>query len=505
MRLAPIACLALSLSAAPPGKDIRYSHHSALDDTDQPYRVYVPAAYDGGRPWPMLFLLHGTGGNENTLLDDERFGPHYMALAAERRGVILVSPYARGVTEYRGIGEHDLFCVLEDVKRRYRIDEDRVYITGHSMGGTGSAYQALHHPDVYAAAVAFAPAYSFPWLLPNARHAPIWWIMGGADEAFYHMGIDIGIERMRRLGIPHRYLNLPGEGHAGPLQRFDEALGWMLGQRRQAHPAEYEMVVDTPLHGRVWWTSVEKMEKPGKVAVVKASAKAGRAELTLTNVAELALTPDAALFRPAAPLEVVVNGARVFRGRIPPGQELLIAGRKGKLRAARPFSRVAYRNHPVAVAPQSLEATGEKAPLARWIAEAMRSATGADLALYNRRHYRGLPLPKGTVDVVDLIQASRPFDQFLVEVTLSGSDVAEIIRANAKEEDRKVFLSGATPDTLDPARRYRVALEGQVVERETMYLAGRFRKLDFKVTDVPFTLALYGYAAAQGALAAPAR
>jgi hypothetical protein len=40
-----------------------------------------------------------------------------------------------------------------------------------------------------------------------------------------------------------------------------------------------------------------------------------------------------------------------------------------------------------------------------------------------------------------------------------------------------------------------VVLEGQVVERETMLLAGRFRNLKYLTTNVPFTLALYGYAA----------
>jgi hypothetical protein len=52
--------------------------------------------------------------------------------------------------------------------------------------------------------------------------------------------------------------------------------------------------------------------------------------------------------------------------------------------------------------------------------------------------------------------------------------------------------------TLRPNQKYRVVLEGQVVERETMRLAGRFKKLPYHTTNVPFTLALYGHAAKSG-------
>jgi hypothetical protein len=52
--------------------------------------------------------------------------------------------------------------------------------------------------------------------------------------------------------------------------------------------------------------------------------------------------------------------------------------------------------------------------------------------------------------------------------------------------------------SLQPERRYVVALEGQVVERETMRLAGRFKRLRYTTTDSPFTLALYGHAARSG-------
>ena len=479
------------------------TYRSEIDGTEQPYRLFVPSSYDGSRAYPLVFALHGTSSNQNVFFDDPRYGPGAINAAAERYGAIVLSPYGRGKTEYRGVGEYEVFRALEEVRRQYRIDEDRIYLTGHSMGGSGSAYLALHHPDVFAAAAPLAAPYSFPWVAANAGHVPFWWIGGAVDEEYYRIGVAVGVERMRRLGLPMRFTEVPGEGHFGPIKDLDAVVRWLLERRRTAHPRAYTFEVDTPLHGRAWWSEVESIASPGKVAVVKARAEGNRAIFDLTNVGELVFLPDDKVFDLGRPVRVEVNGAGVFEGLLTAAQELPIGGAP---RPRRPYSLTAWRNHPVAEAPRALDIAGTESPLGNWIADAMRAATGADIALYNRMYYRGLPIPAGTVDAVDLIQASRPFDQYLVTARLSGRDVAEILAANTGAEERLVQVSGmryafdgarksVVSSDLVPDRVYTVVLEGQVVERETMLLAGRFGKLKYQTTDVPFTLALYGHAA----------
>ena len=250
-----------------------------------------------------------------------------------------------------------------------------------------------------------------------------------------------------------------------------------------------------------------------------------RVRLDLENVASLAFFPDALVFDPAKPLAVVVNQTEVYSGMLPGDRQLrLVASGNAWKTAVEPRQEedlTAYRTHPVAVAPAALDNRGTESLLANWITDAMRDATGADIAIYNRMHDRGLGIPQGTVDIVDLIQCSRPFDQYLVTARLTGRDLLEILDANAAEAKRPagqppvqpasrlVQISGArytfdpsrpagqriVSSDLDPSRHYTVAMEGQVVERETVLLAGRFRKLEYKYTDTAFTLALYGYAA----------
>jgi len=86
----------------------------------------------------------------------------------------------------------------------------------------------------------------------------------------------------------------------------------------------------------------------------------------------------------------------------------------------------------------------------------------------------------------------------------SGRDILEILEANLAAQERLVRVSGGrcvfdrkriVSTGLAPDRVYTVVVEGQVVERETMLLAGRFRRLKCEIAAVPFSLALYGRAA----------
>ena len=513
------------------GQDLRLFYRSGVDNTEQPYRLYVPSSYRSDGPaLPLVIAMHGTGGNEGTLFDDPAYKQGALKRAAEKHEMLVASPLGRGITEYRGIGENDVFEVLEAVRSRYRVDPSRIYLTGHSMGGTGAAYLALHHPDLFAAAAPLAAAYSFPWLARNAVTVPFLWIGGADDAEYYHRGVAVGVERMRKFGAPVISESLPGEGHGGPVKDFDRVLAWLGKHKGELHPRSYFFEADTPLHGEAWWTRVERIAQPGRVASIEARAESReRAVFNTANVAAFVFRPDRVVFDAGAPIEVLVNGRRVWKAIVTDGQELRIAAGAARLQPAKPRNLTAWRTETVAHAPSSLDMQGDEKPLANWIADAMRAATGAEIALWGGWAYRGLPIPQGAVDVVDLIQCSRPFDQSLVTMRLTGNEIRAILDENVpnpkKDQplgmdspgaSRLLQISGASyvfdvhardgekivSSTLQPERVYRVAMEGQVVERESALLTGRFRKLDYDTTGIPLTLALYGHAARTGKIEA---
>src|SRR5581483_3427044 len=118
--------------------------HSDVDSSDQPYAVYLPKDLDRTHAYPLIVDLH---------MEDIT---HVQALRQILQhnpdpGMIIACPLARGSMGYRGIAEKDVYDMLADIKRRWLVDEDRVYLTGASSGGGGSLWLGLTRPDVWAA------------------------------------------------------------------------------------------------------------------------------------------------------------------------------------------------------------------------------------------------------------------------------------------------------------------------------------------------------------------
>ncbi len=129
--------------------DFHKAYLSKVDNTLQPYRLFVPANYDGSKPTAMVVALHGMGGDENSMFDG--YGGT-LKREAEREGFIVACPKGReSASMYRGSAEQDVLDVLAQVERDYKVDPKRVYLMGHSMGGYGTWSVSIAHPDLFAA------------------------------------------------------------------------------------------------------------------------------------------------------------------------------------------------------------------------------------------------------------------------------------------------------------------------------------------------------------------
>ena len=84
---APEMLVAVDRTAGP--RDLALIYHSDIDDTDQPYRLYLPSAYDGKSRLPLLIALHGTGGDQNKYFDHAAYGNGIYKREAEKRGIVV--------------------------------------------------------------------------------------------------------------------------------------------------------------------------------------------------------------------------------------------------------------------------------------------------------------------------------------------------------------------------------------------------------------------------------
>ena len=220
------------VAAAKAGKDPfagrtgDFKRHYVLKSAAEimPYRLYIPANYDGRRAFPLIVALHGLGGTE-----DSMFGKTYgMLPEAEKRGYILVAPlgyrvdggYGRvtGGVRRAQLSEDDVLEVLARVRKAYRIDDDRIYLMGHSLGGIGTWTLGAKHPEIWAALGPIAGTAS-PKTVEAMRRIPEIVVHGDADTVVPVDGSRNMVAEMRKLDVDVKYIEVPGGSHtsiAGP-------------------------------------------------------------------------------------------------------------------------------------------------------------------------------------------------------------------------------------------------------------------------------------------------
>lgn len=500
--------------------DLALTFASPFDGSAQPYRLYLPSAYDGKTALPMLVALHGTGGDHNKYFDHKDYHHGIYKSEAEKRGIVVLCPLgtdAEGLpTEWRGGAEINVLAAIEDVQERFRIDAGRIICTGQSMGGTGTTYLCCRYPDLFAAGIPLASTYGHLSLVTNLRDVPMFFVQGGKDWPVYAATGPVPITReMRRLGYKGELWMISDAGHNTFAVSTPRVLDWALLQRRAAHPRRVTHRAYFPPHGRAWWVEIQDIERPGWFAEVDARmADGNRITVMLKNTSRVVLRPDPALYDPKLPLSIVVGDHEAFAGLCDESREVLLTRESGVWTAVtRPrhlTPRTEWKNFVIGTVagPPTWEG-GPETTLGNWLTDAMRGISGADIAICTKGHYRvgekmrGHPVSAGQkLRLMDLINWLRPSDAALAVFTLKGSELLKIIEANILDSDkdgrflvqvagcgyrfdrRRPQGSRVIESDIDPARGYRVVCNSSAITRtDTLHLGDQFGKLAHQLLE----------------------
>lgn len=150
---------------------------SKIDGSVQPYGLVVPESYTSGpHRWRLDFWFHGRGEtlSEVNFLQQRR---KQIGIFAPEDTIVL-HPYGRYSNANKFAGETDVFEALASVKRRYKIDDDRISVRGFSMGGASTWHLAVHFPTLWAAAnpgAGFSETPDFLLKFQNEELKPTWY------------------------------------------------------------------------------------------------------------------------------------------------------------------------------------------------------------------------------------------------------------------------------------------------------------------------------------------
>ncbi|MEJ0085500.1 MAG: prolyl oligopeptidase family serine peptidase [Pseudomonadota bacterium] len=318
---------------------VRLGWTDEIDGSTQFCRAYLPDTFEAGKPLPALLFLHGYNPANPPYVRWWSIADRHNGVA-ERHDLIVLEPMGRGNVDYRWMGEADVLRCLDAATQRFKIDPERVYLTGESMGGNGTWLIASRHPGVFAAA---APVFGgwdyrinvngYNYTNPEATrpmerflheahssfagaegllHVPLYVLQGDRDNAVPVEQSRHGVQLLQRWGYDVRYREIPGRGHED-LRARDEIADWLLEHRRVTEPREVRLRSYDLAGAAAHWLTVSMWQNPFEMIEARARVVDGETiRIDTKNVASIVFSPPPGMLtqRGSGKLNVVWNGRR---------------------------------------------------------------------------------------------------------------------------------------------------------------------------------------------------
>ena len=309
----------LDLRIREPGQSFKQTFISKIDCSCQYYAVLPPTGYnhladssyealgDSIERYALIFTLHGAGVRAEGQADAYKPKPWAFVVAPTNR-----RPFG---FDWQDWGRLDALEVLENAEASYPIDPDRVYLTGHSMGGHGVWHVGLAHPDLFAALGPGAGWTSFelyvPWFLQkssiyaepwqigprnaslredvtlnfveNAVNLPVFIFQGGADDNVPPTHARMFVDRLDHLGYEYKYKEMPGMGHWWSIDSLGtscvddpDLMDFFQGVTRDSCPSHVIFrTTDLGKSDHAYWVRINRQETPLMESRIEATVVAG--------------------------------------------------------------------------------------------------------------------------------------------------------------------------------------------------------------------------------------
>ncbi|WP_242204529.1 DUF3471 domain-containing protein [Aestuariivivens insulae] len=202
---------------------------------EQQYLKYLPEDYDTNteKKWPLMIFLHGSGERGEDLEKVKVHGPTMLVEQGKTFPFIIISPQAK-----RGWDEDILYQMINDVISKHRVDTDRVYLTGLSMGGYGTWKLAQKYPEMFAAIVPICGGGN-PKEVWKLRHMPVWCFHGKLDGIVPISASEAMINALKPINDEVKFTVYPETYHNSWVQAYNdpELYEWLLNQTKHKHKA----------------------------------------------------------------------------------------------------------------------------------------------------------------------------------------------------------------------------------------------------------------------------
>lgn len=209
-------------------------------ELELPYFVCLPRDFDSEQAtkWPLVVFLHGAGERGSDLELIKKQGLVKQIAAGQDFPFILVAPQCpQDWTWDRSLDELD--ALLAEIIHLYPVDQERIYLTGLSMGGFGTWHWASRRPRAFAALVPICggamPLLGFPEKVVELKEIPIW-VFHGKDDPVVPVERSVElVEALQAAGSDVQFTQYEAVGHDAwtPAYSNPELFSWLLAQRNR--------------------------------------------------------------------------------------------------------------------------------------------------------------------------------------------------------------------------------------------------------------------------------
>ena len=202
------------------------------DDMKIQYLIYLPEDYNKSKTdWPLMLFLHGAGERGDDINLVKFHGPPKLIEQGKQFPFIVVSPQCP-----EGIwwSTDTLDVLLREITKRYRVDENRIYLTGLSMGGYGTWSLAMEYPNRFAAIAPICGGgdTTKAHLLENI---PIWVFHGAKDPVVPIQEAESMVNAVQNTDGNVKFTVYPEAGHDSWTETYNnpELYKWLLSNSKK--------------------------------------------------------------------------------------------------------------------------------------------------------------------------------------------------------------------------------------------------------------------------------
>jgi predicted peptidase len=194
------------------------------------YLIYLPENYEQKEKWPVFLFLHGAGERGDNLDLVTIHGPPMLVKNGKQFPFIVVSPQCPKDQLWQPV---ELTALLNEIEKKYRVDKDRIYVSGLSMGGFGTWSLAAYTPYRFAALVPICGGGEKFWV-KKIKHVPIWVFHGAKDTAVPLDRSQVLVDVLKKAKSDVKFTVYPDAGHNSWTETYDnpKLYEWLLKQKR---------------------------------------------------------------------------------------------------------------------------------------------------------------------------------------------------------------------------------------------------------------------------------